>query len=99
LLEVLGKTEDPRLPARVLSVRRCAVASGVLPPSPSRLPPGAGDKGDEPEPEELEPAEEGYEEALGDVDGHAATVGADGDGDEIARPARLAHRLGLLPWR
>jgi len=86
-------------------LRRCAVASGVLPPSPSRLPPGAGNKGNKPEYEELELAEQGYGKGSGQANGHAATIGPNGDGDE-AGPVGQTHdgwhscylgRRGLYP--
>src|SRR5918992_4840010 len=90
------QTKDPRLPARVLSVRRYAAASGVLPPSPSRLPPGAGNEGDELEHDALELRKEGYVGSVGQLDRDTPTVGRDGDGAVGAGPIELAHEPSIL---
>ena len=87
----------PSPPGEGPGFRRCAVASGVLPPSPSRLPPGAGNKGKKPEYEELELAEQGYGKGRGHPHGNARTVLTDGHGEHVARPVSQTHdRIPLL---
>ena len=61
----------------------------ALPPRTSRLPAGAGNKGEEPKYEEVKLGEEAV---LGlKADGHAATVGADRDGGVGAVGPGLGH--------
>jgi hypothetical protein len=67
-----------------------AARAARLPPRASRLPPGAGNKGEEPKYEEVELGEE---TGVLDADGHAATVGANGDGGEAAVGPGLDHVL------
>jgi hypothetical protein len=94
-----GKQKAPAYPAGVLLVSVVTALAVSLPPRTSRLPPGAGNKGEEPKYEEVELGEE----AIGgvDADGHAATVGANGDSGKAAVGPGLGHVLsvscGLTP--
>jgi hypothetical protein len=67
----------------------------LSPPFPS-LPPGAGNEADKLEGERLERAKEEYRYVLGQPDGHARAVTADGDGGESVLPLGLAHLARVL---
>jgi hypothetical protein len=90
-----GKQKAPAFPAGVLVVSVATARAVRLPPRTSRLPPGAGNKGEEPKYEEVELGEKTGR--LIEADGHAATIGANGDGGEAAVGPGLGHVLiGLL---
>jgi hypothetical protein len=72
-------------------VRRPSRPVALSPPVP-RLPPGAGNEADKLEGEYLEPAEKGYLDAVGQANGHARAITANGDSDELALPVCLTHK-------
>src|SRR5262249_24561052 len=80
----------PSPPGEGPGFRRVAVVSG-LPPSASRLPPGAGNQGKKPKYEELELGKEGTVGKVTQTNGHAAAVSADGNGGEAAGSRGLLH--------
>ena len=68
-----------------------------LPPPPSRLPPGAGNEAKKLEPKKLELGKQGYVGRVGQSNGHAAAVSANGDGGELAATVGLTHG-GIRSW-
>jgi hypothetical protein len=93
-ISVQGKQKAPAFPAGVLVVSVVTARAVLLPPRSSRLPPGAGNKGEEPKYEEVELGEEAGR--LIEADGHAAAIGANGDGDKAAIGPGLGHVLKSL---
>ena len=71
-------------------IRRSSRPAALSPPV-SRLPPGAGNEADQLEGEYLEPTKKGYLDAVGQADGHARAISADGDGGELTLPVCLTH--------
>ena len=72
-------------------VRWLPLVATLLPPRTSRLPAGAGNKGEEPKYEEVELGEEAVWGV--DADRHARTVSPNGDGGEAALCPGLGHVL------
>src|SRR3990170_4984211 len=88
-----SKRKPPAAPGEGPVGASWSSALAVVPPLPFRLPPGAADKGEDPEPDEAQDAGEGYvdETGRGQLDGHAAALGRHHDGGETAAPILFAQ--------